>query len=175
MVDKHKLNKWIPFYRWRNWGLKRLIESLLKFLRQTLFSCGYQDLLQISQSKGRKRTQGNDVEYKCGTWSKNRTLSAARKMVSDSVSPFLLPLFMGSFSPSACGGSHPCFFLFNSVLLSWNGHTASIIIPIQVCGHWTTDSQGKPRGKFVLFQLSSWERDWIGWAFLLNSFCLLGV
>ena len=30
-------------------------------------------------------------------------------------------------------------------------------------------------GDVVLLQLSSWERDQIGWAFLLNSFCLLGV
>ena len=30
-------------------------------------------------------------------------------------------------------------------------------------------------GDVVLLQLNSWERDRIGWAFLLNSFCLLGV
>lgn len=63
---------------------------------------------------------------------------------SVSVCPFPLPLFTGSFSPSACGVlilASLCSSLSCSVAMAIQLLLSSTF---KVWGHWTTDSQGKP-------------------------------
>lgn len=86
-----------------------------------------------------------------------------------------LSLFTGSFAASACGVLILAPLCSSSLFCSLKWPYSSPYHPHSRSGATEQLTHREKHGKVIMFQVSSWERDQIGWVMPLNHFCLLDV